>query len=377
MDNRFRRIPKIPGFHHFHSGISKISQWSGREAKDIQRYFLATLYGNQTKKAIQATRAELDFIFHAQWKTLSESDLQRMQHFNAIFHANKDTFLKTETNGGRDSTHFNIPKLHARHHYPNNICWLGAPYNYSTEISEQYHIDVVKKAYKATNRKDYVKQMIKWFTHQEQIHLFAQFLHWVTKQWSEAPSSSWGPDEAEICSAMESLTEFVEPEADLHEDMSLLPQSSSTLWHQNWMIPQGPQDISYELAKRPHRSARPIGEIVQTFQIPNFEETLKKSFLIKQYGNVQQATLQWYLQRYHLPDSWQKISVWHRFRITLPMVGFDTGLPEKRTILARLRTPGDPIPRFSTVFVDQKFEDSSPQDGLQGWLKLALPIVLC
>jgi hypothetical protein len=41
-----------------------------------------------------------------------------------------------------------------------NIKWLGAPYNYTTEISEHYHIEIAKKAYKATNHKEVIKQMI-------------------------------------------------------------------------------------------------------------------------------------------------------------------------------------------------------------------------
>ncbi|KAF8513986.1 hypothetical protein BU17DRAFT_52907, partial [Hysterangium stoloniferum] len=31
LNSRFRRLPKWPGFRHFTGGISKISQWSGKE----------------------------------------------------------------------------------------------------------------------------------------------------------------------------------------------------------------------------------------------------------------------------------------------------------------------------------------------------------
>jgi len=94
-----------------------------------------------------------------------------MIDFNKIFHQNKYSFLQTETHGGHELDHFHIPKLHARHHYPENIRWLGAPYNYSTEINEQYHIEIAKKAHKATNLKDYIKQMLLWLQRQENIDL--------------------------------------------------------------------------------------------------------------------------------------------------------------------------------------------------------------
>ncbi|KIJ43038.1 hypothetical protein M422DRAFT_137116, partial [Sphaerobolus stellatus SS14] len=183
IDNRVRRLPKTPGFRHFAGGISKISQWSGREAKDLERIFLPLLCGAQSPEAIMATRAELDFIHHAGWKMLGEDDLKRMLDFNKQFHRYKDAFLQTEECGGRELDHFNIPKLHARHHYPENIRWLGAPYNYSTEITERYHIEVAKKAYKATNRKDYMKQMILWLTRQEKIYLRGLFFRWCENDW--------------------------------------------------------------------------------------------------------------------------------------------------------------------------------------------------
>ncbi|KIJ53862.1 hypothetical protein M422DRAFT_85147, partial [Sphaerobolus stellatus SS14] len=178
IDNRVQRLPKTPGFRHFSGGISKISQWSGREAKDLEHIFLPLLAGIQTPNVIKATRAELDFIYHVDWKTLDEDDLKRMKDFNSIFPKYKESFLETPGHGGREQDHFNIPKLHARHHYPENICWLGSPYNYSTEISEQYHIEVAKKAYKATNRKEYVKQMLLWLTRQEKIYLCGMLLRW-------------------------------------------------------------------------------------------------------------------------------------------------------------------------------------------------------
>jgi len=368
MDNRFRRMPKTPGFRHFHSGISKISQWSGREAKDIQRYFLAALYGAQSSEAITATRAELDFIYHAQWKTISESDLQRMDEFNAIFHKYKGSFLRTETHGGRDSDHFNIPKLHARHHYAPNIRWVACPYNYSTEISERYHIDIVKRAYKSTNRKNYIEQMLIFLTRQEQVYLQAQLLRWLLNLvWASASSVNWEDDtfDSEKPQRLEDLSELLEVDIDSPIDTSLLWQKIVTAVIQS-KVTSNPVETSHAIAKRPHRSARPISEIAEVFGIQNLETALKMFLLANEHGRIHHSTIRQYLRTYQLPSSWEKISVWHRSTVTLPLIGFDDGIPEKRTILARLETKGDKVPRFQTVLVDQKFEDSSPQDGLRG-----------
>ena len=65
----------------------EISQWSGRRAlKDLQRVFLGACLGAVPSAAIKAIRAELDFIYTAQWKSLTTSDLQNMKEYNAIYH---------------------------------------------------------------------------------------------------------------------------------------------------------------------------------------------------------------------------------------------------------------------------------------------------
>ncbi|KAF8581783.1 hypothetical protein K439DRAFT_1647782 [Ramaria rubella] len=176
IDNCFPQLPKTPGYRHFSGGISKISQWSGRD--DI---------GAQSAGAIIATCAELDVIYHAQWWTLSETDIQWMVDFNQKFHAHKDAFLN---GGGRDQNHFEIPKLHARHHYPENIRWLGVPFNYTNEISECYHIEVAKKAHKDTNCKNYITQMITWLECQEKLHFHSQYVWWMEGDWKISGDNS-------------------------------------------------------------------------------------------------------------------------------------------------------------------------------------------
>ena len=64
------------GHRHFASGISKISQWSGKEWKNLEKPFLPDIYGASKPRAIKATRAELDFIYTGQWLTLTDSDLR-------------------------------------------------------------------------------------------------------------------------------------------------------------------------------------------------------------------------------------------------------------------------------------------------------------
>ena len=64
-------------------------------------------------------------------------------------------------------------------HYVTAIISLGSANGYSTESPERLHIDFAKSAYRATNKKNYIKQMMKWLTHQEACYPFANYLHWT------------------------------------------------------------------------------------------------------------------------------------------------------------------------------------------------------
>jgi hypothetical protein len=45
IDARFHSMPGYPGLRHFKNGISSVSQWTGREHKEMQRVFVSLLAG--------------------------------------------------------------------------------------------------------------------------------------------------------------------------------------------------------------------------------------------------------------------------------------------------------------------------------------------
>ncbi|KAF8519075.1 hypothetical protein JB92DRAFT_2577428, partial [Gautieria morchelliformis] len=106
----------------FLSILTWISQWSGREWKDLERNFLPVIYGVIKNDIIQAVRAELDFIFTAQWKHLSEGDLQHLSEFDQIYDIHREAFVR---HGGhqvkRGEDNWAIPKKHIQKHYADNI----------------------------------------------------------------------------------------------------------------------------------------------------------------------------------------------------------------------------------------------------------------
>ena len=83
---------------------------------------------------------------------------------------------------GTEKSHdnFNIPKLHTMHHYINSIISRSAD-RFITESPKRFHIDFAKNAYRATNKKNYLKQMTKWLEHQDACFRFSVYLQWTVK----------------------------------------------------------------------------------------------------------------------------------------------------------------------------------------------------
>jgi len=176
MDDRFKVMPDYPELRHFTKGISFVSQWTGKEQKEMQKVIIGILAGQLEPKALIAARGIIDFTYYAQYHTHTEGTLARMKRAFDTFHDHKEIFIER---GARKLDHFNIPKLHSMIHYVESIRALGCLDGLNTESSERLHIDYAKKAYRASNRRDYIPQMTLWLQRQEALLRKATYLEWV------------------------------------------------------------------------------------------------------------------------------------------------------------------------------------------------------
>jgi hypothetical protein len=176
IDARFKSMTDHQGLRHFDKGISSVSQWTGKELKEMARVFIPVLAGLVEPDVLTAARGLLDFIYYAQYQSHTDETLARMQEALSMFHAHKDVFIE---HGIRE--HFNIPKLHSMLHYIPSIRSLGSADGFNTESPERLHIDCAKSAYRASNRgKDYYQQMTKWLQRQEAVDRRANYLDWLS-----------------------------------------------------------------------------------------------------------------------------------------------------------------------------------------------------
>lgn len=176
LDHRFRTMTAHPGLRHFKNGISSVSQWTGKEHKEMEKIFLSLLVSADVdRRVVEAVQAIVDFIYFASLHSHTEKSLAALRDALYRFHANKDIFIELEA---RHPEHFNIPKIHSMEHYFDLIRLFGSADGYNTESPERLHIDYAKDAYRASNKKDYTYQMTRWLRRQEAVDRFQMYLNW-------------------------------------------------------------------------------------------------------------------------------------------------------------------------------------------------------
>lgn len=341
LDKRYKALPKFPGFRHFSSGISKISQWSGKEHRDLQRSWLCALYGAVSDKVIKATRAELDFIYLAQYRSHSTSTLNVLVGYNATFHRYKDIFIKLGARKGKNGTieHFKIQKIHTRHHYPEFIKSFGSPDNYNTEAPERYHIDYAKIAYEHTSGKDYEEQMVRWLDRQERLHFFDGYLKWRL--------------------GLSHEEEKEEEENDSIEGPEPTPQPSAI------GLPT--------IAKRPIKKAQGLSELCKIPYLRGLTSALQR-YAAKIQMRTAASGRGWDYQTTILPDLFKYLDVWNLFRLKVAVLD-DYQNPTETVIIhaspaTKTRKGKDKPAVHDVVFIDTNPEGTDLQEGIKGILHI-------
>lgn len=342
LDARYKTVPSHTSLRHFRRGISLVSQWTGTKYKNMEKVFLAVLAGSVDKDVIRAARAVLDFIYYAHFEEHSEDSLDEIDASWLDFHSHKQTFV---TLGIRKA--FNIAKIHSMRHYVEAIRSRGTADGFNTEGSERLHIDYAKLGYRATNRKQYFRQMTRWLTRQESVHWFAAYLQWAMLGYV-AEVGADQVEEEEEADEME--------EDDLAEENGRQPdtQAASTTANpschtSNSTVPPVP---TFKIAKKASHFVS-ITNLETKYGATNFLWTLSDFLSRSNYPP--------------LPSSLSiatRIPIFRRFYIWLPSISAVSESCTKDTIRA---TPFEPRAglraevqaRFDTVFVRERHPSSS------------------
>ncbi|KAG9079731.1 hypothetical protein FRC06_007551, partial [Ceratobasidium sp. 370] len=101
---------------------------------------------------------------------MTDEDINRLEETLAEFHHFKNVLIR-EGIFEDDSQFDRIPKLHMLSHYATCICEMGTPDGYSTEGPEHLHIEYVKQGWRASNKVQLTKQMVKFVQRYEALRI--------------------------------------------------------------------------------------------------------------------------------------------------------------------------------------------------------------
>lgn len=261
IDSRFKSMTRHPGLRHLKNGISKVAQWTGTEYKNMERVFLGTVVGAVPDvSVIKAVRAVLDFIYYTHFETHTDRSLDALHNAWHDYNLHKQVFVDLHIR--KD---FNVPKGHSIEHYEHSIRATGTADGYSTEHSEQLHIDFAKLAYSASNKQaNYLKQMTQWLDRQEAVHRFHSYLNWSLPDRTPAASSLTSGD----------------GEGDTEEEFGQQPDTTGV------QTTSDPQDVEeddtmlstrgYSVAKMPAYPSLTVAELKHKFGATDFTRCLSE-----------------------------------------------------------------------------------------------------
>ncbi|GAB1521016.1 hypothetical protein RhiTH_004106 [Rhizoctonia solani] len=151
LDNRLSAMPQAEGLTHFAKGITPVSQWTGRQSKQLLAQFLPAVIGGLNPPEL----GEMDDL-----KTFHE--LKELLVLKG-FYKSKRRFNQ-------------IPKLHMLRHWVRSICELGTPDGYNTEAPEHLHIEYAKVPWRASNKVKPLEQMVIYIQRQDAIRMHQRYL---------------------------------------------------------------------------------------------------------------------------------------------------------------------------------------------------------
>ncbi|KAF8593422.1 hypothetical protein BDV93DRAFT_461242 [Ceratobasidium sp. AG-I] len=187
LDARTKSQVALTGGRVFPKGVTHISQMSGKEHRALQTVHVPVVANAPipySREVTLATQALIDYLYLARLPSHSDKTLLMYESAYARFHKLKDIWIKNgarQGDKGNTIDHFQIPKLHNAHHLVEQVRSKGTTDNYSTEVVEHLHIDTLKEPFKATNRKDWKKQTIRYLTRRDALVDFSLFLDWLVK----------------------------------------------------------------------------------------------------------------------------------------------------------------------------------------------------
>ncbi|KAG8701696.1 hypothetical protein FRC08_003958 [Ceratobasidium sp. 394] len=348
---------------HFKRGISVVSQWTGCEAKEMEKVFLPLLAEHEDlpRDLVAFIRTLLDFSYIARAARLTDSELEELRQALAEMHRLKHVLVSSgiyEKLGRLD----NIPKWHMISHYADSIRELGTPDGYNTEGLEYLHIVYVKMGWAASNKRDAIPQIIEYCERLESLRIHRAHLdEYYGERGGEPKTTAVFVADEDGVYVPKGRGDDEEPWEDIDVDAGggdgsddegeegqrrRSAVSDADLVEHPWP--------EFAIAIRPTRQVT-LAQLVEDYGATSLERVLK-SFL------QPHARGRWFI----LPSD--QFGVWHKLTLYHHPLSFAPDEPPQRDVI-RIRPPtcdarGHPLRSFEPIFDTALFLHDSREIGL-------------
>jgi len=242
FDDAWKEIPPYPGFSVAKKAYREITQWQGKEMRNLGRCISAVLASalrnldssqyHDFKSPVKCVSALVDFSLMAQYRSHTPDTLSYMESYLQTLHRTKDIFLKFRTSKAtrtqadrqdwqlrelmanqrakevhhrtvanhrrqadqervkrsdrrkdliRGENHFNFIKMHYLTHFASHVRRFGTISMDSTEIGELAHKDQIKDGYRRSNKNDAARQILSQYGRQHALGMRLQTIEALSK----------------------------------------------------------------------------------------------------------------------------------------------------------------------------------------------------
>jgi len=185
LDDHLIAQPARTGLRTFSQGISKLSQFSGKETRDLMRMIVPATVSAEgfDRVAAKAIAAKIQFLYLAHFPVHSDATLRAMEAKLNSYEDSKWIFVAKGVRRGakKGSTipHWRIPKEHNQRHFAENTRDQGPLVGMATEAIEHCHIEDAKVPWRLSNRKNFFPQLRDYIARWDALNLFETYLEYT------------------------------------------------------------------------------------------------------------------------------------------------------------------------------------------------------
>ena len=348
LDFRFSLLQTCRGYRHFPDGIMTLKQTSMRLHREVQRYIIGVVAGGIPQEALTAVRALANFRYRSQAPRITDADIVKLTASLQEFHEHKAALIEAGARGSLN--HWKIPKLEMMLSVAPGIPAMGTLGQWSADVTEHAHIDVVKDPARSSNNQNFDAQICRYLDRQEKCRLF---MHATTIRKPNLAEISDDSEAEDDRSESKKVTDYFErADALIAGKFPTAPRPYRTF---------ALATTAFHLSFQPTMTNMTVDSAAELYELPDFRlaiaDYLDRHFLdfTHTIGGRQQLALDCQLP-------FNRIQIWHKMRSSHDS---KTLLPSQALHTSPVSTKW-PFGRYDHIIISSDGNKDWPRNGLQG-----------